>query len=765
MILYLGELKNHVATLDRSIGRLGYRKDYHRPLVPVCTTRACRKAETESLIMIPMIPDCGVLSTPRRTSSLNLCENGLKVSPVPAKTALTSQKAYKLSCASPVPSEMSGVTLSSGFSFGFYKSPKNTVSPYRKIEPPPSRKHIRRPREGINKGVGHKIKKPKQKTKEKIKRRENVKTVVKRLKEGNYTPCLPSNRSPMKSPPSGEKKKRRVLSSPGMSLLETEPTSDFVPESKNGRFFTSRSRAAATVHIGKNIMLAAKYGDLSLKQREGTFTKKNVGRRIEDELHQYLKKSDENQSMEKVLSLPSVQANPRPVPTRVPSSPSPGKSSVKRRKSRTPSPQKYKNKTGVHNKSNVSGCSTEEELQDMESLLEEWDVCGRKETSAAEKFSSDKTLDSESIKPTRELGCAASPCRKTPMKFRQSDSPTRKSPRKLGKIVSPLRKSPRKLEEKASPLKKLGQSSIPTRTSPRKVANRSSQGEFQTNENVSPSRKPSRQGSLKSSENMKVFPIFDPHRRHIDQKIPLSNTRNKRTNKRQTVDDDSTQMMMDAGQKKFGAQQCSMCGVVYEVGSLSDEISHRDYHDRFLNALKFMGWKKEKLARDLDYLGGRVIMISSEDPPHCWRKVEEILEIVDMELGFSENGIHTKENTKAFVYVLERKIVGCLIAERLNKAYKVIPQESVTQGNGSVMCCSKTPTKVWAGISRLWVLQSERGKGIASMLVDAMRDNMIRNYFLSMDDIAFSDPTESGMGFAEAYTGKRDFFVYRREFM
>lgn len=175
------------------------------------------------------------------------------------------------------------------------------------------------------------------------------------------------------------------------------------------------------------------------------------------------------------------------------------------------------------------------------------------------------------------------------------------------------------------------------------------------------------------------------------------------------------------------------------------------------------GWKKEKLAREVDYLGGRVVMISSEDPSHCWRKVEEIVEIVDEELGFSENGIQTRENTKAFLYVLKHRIVGCLIAETLRKAYKVIPQESSTQGTGRVMCCSETPTKVWAGISRLWVLQSQRGKGIASTLVDAMKDNMIRNYFLTMDEIAFSDPTESGMRFAETYTGKPDFLVYRRE--
>lgn len=54
-----------------------------------------------------------------------------------------------------------------GFSFSFYKSPKSVTSPYRRVEPLPMqspRVHKSR-KDGINKGVGHKIKKPKMKAK------------------------------------------------------------------------------------------------------------------------------------------------------------------------------------------------------------------------------------------------------------------------------------------------------------------------------------------------------------------------------------------------------------------------------------------------------------------------------------------------------------------------------------------------------------------------------------------------------------------------
>lgn len=168
------------------------------------------------------------------------------------------------------------------------------------------------------------------------------------------------------------------------------------------------------------------------------------------------------------------------------------------------------------------------------------------------------------------------------------------------------------------------------------------------------------------------------------------------------------------------------------------------------------------MVTNLDELGGRIIMVTSSDPQHCWRKVEDVLKVVDEELGFSESGIQVKETTQAFFYVLDRKVVGCLIGERINKANRVIPSTAQSKTDNRLLCCSKEQVTVWVGVSRLWVLESHRGKGIATKLADAVRCNMFTNYVLSKDDIAFSDPTESGARFAERYTEKPDFLVYRR---
>lgn len=176
------------------------------------------------------------------------------------------------------------------------------------------------------------------------------------------------------------------------------------------------------------------------------------------------------------------------------------------------------------------------------------------------------------------------------------------------------------------------------------------------------------------------------------------------------------------------------------------------------------GWKKENLVREHDHLGGRVIAVSGQDSQQWWQKVEEVREVVDNELGISENSIRTKEHTKVFLYVLDHRVVGCLIAEKVDKAYRIVPQEQQMEGLGRLMCCSRVATKVWVGISRVWVLSAMRGKGIASALVDTMRGNMFSCHTLSKDQFAFSDPTEAGLKFAEKYMGRPDFLVYHHDY-
>lgn len=43
------------------------------------------------------------------------------------------------------------------------------------------------------------------------------------------------------------------------------------------------------------------------------------------------------------------------------------------------------------------------------------------------------------------------------------------------------------------------------------------------------------------------------------------------------------QLQIDAGQKQFGACQCSECGMIYQKGEAEDETYHNDFHNNLTN--------------------------------------------------------------------------------------------------------------------------------------------------------------------------------------
>ena len=46
-------------------------------------------------------------------------------------------------------------------------------------------------------------------------------------------------------------------------------------------------------------------------------------------------------------------------------------------------------------------------------------------------------------------------------------------------------------------------------------------------------------------------------------------------------------LMQDAGQEKFGATQCQVCGMVYAPADAADEATHSKFHQSAVTALKF----------------------------------------------------------------------------------------------------------------------------------------------------------------------------------
>ncbi|XP_072913560.1 N-acetyltransferase ESCO2 isoform X2 [Hemitrygon akajei] len=199
----------------------------------------------------------------------------------------------------------------------------------------------------------------------------------------------------------------------------------------------------------------------------------------------------------------------------------------------------------------------------------------------------------------------------------------------------------------------------------------------------------------------------------------------------------SDQLIIDAGQKHFGPIICKSCGMIYTAANPEDELQHLQHHQRLLERLRFV--------------------------------VEEVRELVDHELGFQQATISSPGQSKTYMFVSnEKKIVGCLIAEDIKQAFRVLSEpadQKITENQvvfeyRRAWQCATKPEKAVCGVSRIWVFCMMRRKKIASRMLDAVRNTFIYGTYLSKNEIAFSDPTSSGKLFATKYSQTPNFLVY-----
>ncbi|XP_051266564.1 LOW QUALITY PROTEIN: uncharacterized protein LOC127369345 [Dicentrarchus labrax] len=274
--------------------------------------------------------------------------------------------------------------------------------------------------------------------------------------------------------------------------------------------------------------------------------------------------------------------------------------------------------------------------------------------------------------------------------------------------------------------------------------------------------------TLKAAEKTSEKPCQDRAAKPQDGGAPLSDAcLQKEVKKLKDADKDGTQTIIDAGQKHFGAVACGVCGMLYSAANPEDESQHLLFHNQFISAVKYVGWKKERILGE--YPDGKIILVLPDDPKYALKKVEEIREMVDNDLGFQQVETKCPSQTKTFLFISnDKKVGGCLIAEHIQEGFRVI-EEPVPDGSEGekvmferqrAWCCSTTPEPAICGISRIWVVSMMRRQGIASRMLECLRNNFIYGSYLSKDEIAFSDPTPDGKLFATKYFGTSQFLVY-----
>ncbi|XP_062560241.1 N-acetyltransferase eco isoform X2 [Armigeres subalbatus] len=217
------------------------------------------------------------------------------------------------------------------------------------------------------------------------------------------------------------------------------------------------------------------------------------------------------------------------------------------------------------------------------------------------------------------------------------------------------------------------------------------------------------------------------------------------------------QYQIDAGQRQYGAQQCAGCGLLYSAHEPEEEMIHDNYHAS-LHILRFPGWNSEAVVAHVPEwdVSGRILAVGMTAGQHKLRKVQEVLTVVDRELGFGEP-CQLVLGSVVYLAIARSTVLGVCVAQPQSHANRLLTIEGL---EGSIDCCTMEAYPVKCGISRIWVSPSFRGHGIARTMLAVMRSHFVFGYQMSYDEIAFSAPTDAGKRLAESVTGRKDFLIY-----
>ncbi|XP_029281847.1 N-acetyltransferase ESCO2-like isoform X2 [Cottoperca gobio] len=230
---------------------------------------------------------------------------------------------------------------------------------------------------------------------------------------------------------------------------------------------------------------------------------------------------------------------------------------------------------------------------------------------------------------------------------------------------------------------------------------------------------------------------------------------------------DDDQLIIDAGQKQFGATTCSSCGMVYSAENPEDNFQHNQFHQRFIDSIKYVGWKKERVVAE--FWDGKILLVMPDDPKYAIKKADDVRHVADSELGFQQVTLSRPTQAKTYLFInTERMVVGCLVVEPIRQAYRVLEQaeqhKDMTKDDfmerHRAWCCSTVPEQALCGISRVWVFSLARRQGIATRMLDTVRSTFMYGSHLTKEEIAFSDPTPDGKLFATKYSNTPTFLVY-----
>ncbi|KAJ1686227.1 hypothetical protein LUZ63_017617 [Rhynchospora breviuscula] len=264
------------------------------------------------------------------------------------------------------------------------------------------------------------------------------------------------------------------------------------------------------------------------------------------------------------------------------------------------------------------------------------------------------------------------------------------------------------------------------------------------------------------------------------------------------------QYHLELGQSDFILHHCAVCGMMYSRGDNDDEKAHKLYHKEYNEGIAFKRWKNEKVVARFCDNNDRVVLVEDSDLSSHKQKVSQVIITMEKELGF-DKGQLLHPHCKVYMYISSHKIAGCLVAEPIKDAHRLISENSIhdsfsedkvistssnktmTFGNFSfarevvkkcssdkkttnggnlklgAITCEEEAVPAALGFRAIWVVPSRRRKGIASHLMDAARKSYYPGEMVETCKCAFTPPTSAGNALACKYFKTSSFLVYRMD--
>lgn len=77
----------------------------------------------------------------------------------------------------------------------------------------------------------------------------------------------------------------------------------------------------------------------------------------------------------------------------------------------------------------------------------------------------------------------------------------------------------------------------------------------------------------------------------------------------------------------------------------------------------FQGWKTERVMMEDSFTSSRIILVEPHDPKQYWKKVSEILNVVDRDLGLADMKMSDYHDKKVSIYA---RAFRCIILNTKN---------------------------------------------------------------------------------------------------